>query len=167
MGSILVTGGAGYIGSHIVRCLVERDEQVLVVDDLSEGHRAAVGQVPLIVSDFADPEMLDRELGDGAVEFIVHMAAVCEVGTSMKDPSGYYENNPNTLSGLDLLLPETRLQSIVDRLSIPFFAMGSHFVETGMTPEDIKALYHGGSGHLTIEGHRYYGATLAESGFLN
>jgi UDP-glucose 4-epimerase len=93
VGKILVTGGAGYIGSHIVRRLAEEGETVVVVDDLSKGHRGALTGVPLIVSDFADAAMLERELGAGDVEFIVHMAAFCEVGESVADPASYYDNN--------------------------------------------------------------------------
>jgi UDP-glucose 4-epimerase len=93
MGTILVTGGAGYIGSHIVRVLTDRDQDVAVVDTLAEGNRAAIGETRLIESDFADDAMLDRELAGGEVEFIVHMAASCEVGESMDDPAKYYANN--------------------------------------------------------------------------
>ena len=88
-----VTGGAGYIGSHIVRMLQESGHDVAVVDDLSEGHAAAVAGVELIRSDFSDPDMLRRELSGGRVDCIVHMAAFCEVGQSVKTPAPYYENN--------------------------------------------------------------------------
>jgi UDP-glucose 4-epimerase len=93
MGKILVTGGAGYIGSHIVRRLEEEGDEVVVVDDLSQGHRAAVAGVSLVVADFGDPEMLEREMGSGGIEFVVHMAAFCEVGQSMLEPAAYYANN--------------------------------------------------------------------------
>ena len=93
MGKILVTGGAGYIGSHIVRVLRDRDQDVQVVDCLREGHRAAVGDAPLIEADFADEAMLERELGGEKVECIVHMAASCEVGESVRNPAKYYANN--------------------------------------------------------------------------
>ncbi|NIM01087.1 MAG: UDP-glucose 4-epimerase GalE, partial [Acidobacteria bacterium] len=93
MGAILVTGGAGYVGSHIVRVLTERGQDVAVVDDLSEGYRAAIGEVRLIESDFSNETMLDEELGSGDVEFLVHMAASCEVGESMENPAKYYANN--------------------------------------------------------------------------
>ena len=93
MGTILVTGGAGYIGSHIVRVLSDRGQDVAVVDTLAAGNRAAIGDIRLIESDFADDTMLDSELGGGKVEFIVHMAASCEVGESMEDPAKYYANN--------------------------------------------------------------------------
>jgi len=93
MKRVLVTGGAGYIGSHIVRLLQRSGETVQVLDDLSEGHAAAITGVPLIRADFGDPAALDAALGDGAVEFVVHMAAFCEVGQSMLDPASYYANN--------------------------------------------------------------------------
>lgn len=93
MGKILVTGGAGYIGSHIVRVLADRDQDVAVIDNLSEGNRASIGSIELIESDFGDTAALDRALDGGGVEFIVHMAASCEVGESMEHPAKYYENN--------------------------------------------------------------------------
>jgi len=93
MSKVLVTGGAGYIGSHIVRMLVETGREVVVVDDLSEGHRQALGDVPLTVADFGDAATLEKLLSDGCVEFIVHMAALCEVGQSVADPASYYNNN--------------------------------------------------------------------------
>lgn len=101
MGRILVTGGAGYIGSHIVRLLVEVGRETVVLDDLSEGHRAAVRGARLVVSDFADPATLAAEI-EGGVDFIVHMAAFCEVGRSVEDPASYYHNNVvRTLALLD------------------------------------------------------------------
>jgi len=93
MSKVLVTGGAGYIGSHIVRMLVETGREVVVVDDLSEGHRQALDDVPLTVADFGDAATLEKLLADGSVEFIVHMAALCEVGQSVVDPASYYHNN--------------------------------------------------------------------------
>ena len=83
MSKVLVTGGAGYIGSHIVRMLVESGREVVVVDNLSEGHREALGDVPLTVADFGNAATLEKLLADGSVEFIVHMAALCEVGQSV------------------------------------------------------------------------------------
>jgi len=109
LGKILVTGGAGYIGSHIVRRLVEQGESVVVVDDLSQGHREAIEGVPLRVGDFADVELLGRELAGGAVEFVVHMAAFCEVGESVTDPASYYANN---LSRSLVLLDQARRHGV-------------------------------------------------------
>ena len=93
MGRLLVTGGAGYVGSHIVRQLVEAGESPVVLDDLSTGHRASIGSVPLVAADFGDPDVLDELLRDGETDYIIHMAAFCEVGESMADPAAYYANN--------------------------------------------------------------------------
>jgi len=93
MGKIVVTGGAGYIGSHIVRLLTERGSDVVVLDDLSNGHRQAVGSAPVVEADFADPEAHERIFAGGDVEFVIHMAALCEVGASVVDPASYYANN--------------------------------------------------------------------------
>ena len=101
MSSILVTGGAGYIGSHIVRRLRDDGRSVVVLDDLSEGHRAAVGDAPLVVGDFADPELFDRTVATHAVDRVIHMAAWCQVGESVEQPARYYDNNVR--KSLDLL----------------------------------------------------------------
>ena len=93
MSAVLVTGGAGYVGSHVVRRLREAGREVVVVDDLSQGHRAAVGDTPLIAADFGDASILDDLLSGGKVRFIVHLAASASVGESMGDPSRYYRNN--------------------------------------------------------------------------
>jgi len=93
MSKVLVTGGAGYIGSHILRRLVDEGHAPVVVDDLSNGHREALGSVPLVEGDFGDSDLLDELLGDGETEFVIHMAAFCEVGASMRDPADYYRNN--------------------------------------------------------------------------
>jgi UDP-glucose 4-epimerase len=93
MATILVTGGAGYIGSHIVRLLLDQGHEVRVIDDLSAGHRKAAGDARLVVGELADHRVLDPVLADGKVKFIFHMAAFCEVGASMADPAAYYRNN--------------------------------------------------------------------------
>ena len=93
MSRILVTGGAGYVGSHIVRHLVESGREVVVLDDFSAGHRTAVLGVDVVEGDFGDPTLLDRVLDEQRVTAIVHMAGSCLVGQSMTDPGLYYRNN--------------------------------------------------------------------------
>lgn len=93
MSRILVTGGAGYIGSHIVRRLLDAKREVVVLDDLSEGHRAAVGDAPFVEGDFGDPPTLDGLMAAGDVAFVIHMAANSLVGESVTDPGKYYRNN--------------------------------------------------------------------------
>jgi len=128
MGTILVTGGAGYIGSHIVRVLSDRGADVAVVDNLAEGNRAATGDVRLIESDFADEAMLEQELAGGDVEFIVHMAASCEVGESMENPSKYYANN---LIGSMRLLEAARRHDV---RGIVFSSTAATYGEPRQTP---------------------------------
>ena len=98
---VLVTGGAGYIGSHTVRLLLARGHDVTVLDSLVYGHRAAVPADRLVVGDMADPKVLDAALGRGA-DAVVHFAAFAYVGESVADPAKYYANNlVATLAVLD------------------------------------------------------------------
>jgi UDP-glucose 4-epimerase len=91
--SILVTGGAGYIGSHVVRQLSERNENVLVLDNLSTGFRSAVLGKPLIVGDTGDRELVSRVLREHKVETVMHFAAHTIVPESVSNPLKYYGNN--------------------------------------------------------------------------
>lgn len=90
---ILVTGGAGYIGSHTVRALLERDHNVIVLDNLSYGHAEAVPAKCLLIGDLSDSTMVENVLAEHQIEAVVHFAAFAYVGESVKDPSKYYSNN--------------------------------------------------------------------------
>jgi UDP-glucose-4-epimerase GalE len=99
---ILVTGGAGYIGSHAVRLFLSRGHDVWVYDNLSEGHRRAVPAERLIVGDLAEVQRLDHALMLHRIEAVVHFAAFAYVGESVRDPGKYYQNNlVNTLHLLE------------------------------------------------------------------
>ncbi|MEJ0084580.1 MAG: UDP-glucose 4-epimerase GalE [Pseudomonadota bacterium] len=91
--SVLVTGGAGYIGSHTVLQLVARGERVVVLDDLSTGFRQAVRDVPLVNGNVGKREVVDRLLAEHNVDTIVHFAAHTIVPESVSDPLKYYGNN--------------------------------------------------------------------------
>lgn len=91
--SILVCGGAGYVGSHCLEALKAAGYDCVVVDDLSRGHRAAVGESPLYVGNIADDALMDRVFREHHIEVVLHFAAASQVGESMKDPLLYYENN--------------------------------------------------------------------------
>src|SRR5437660_6108472 len=101
---ILVTGGAGYIGSHAVRLFLSRGHDVWVYDNLSLGHRGAVPHNRLLVADLAEVHRLDHALLQLRIEAVVHFAAFAFVGESVRDPGKYYQNNlVNTLSLLDCM----------------------------------------------------------------
>ncbi len=102
---ILVTGGAGYIGSHVVKALGEKGYDVLVYDNLSKGFRDAVLHGELVVGDLADTALLRRVIKDFKPDAVMHFAAFIEVGESVRDPLKYYRNNAaNTLNLLDAML---------------------------------------------------------------
>ncbi len=101
---ILVTGGAGYIGSHAARLFLARGHDVWVYDNLSMGHRAAVPAERLIVGDLSEAERLDNAVMMHGIEAVVHFAAFAYVGESVGQPAKYYRNNVgNTLTLLEVL----------------------------------------------------------------
>jgi UDP-glucose 4-epimerase len=92
--TVLVTGGAGYIGSHMVFELLDAGEQVVVLDNLSTGFRDAVAKdVPLIVGDTGDDVLVGRLIREYGVQAIIHFAASLIVPDSVRDPLAYYRNN--------------------------------------------------------------------------
>jgi UDP-glucose 4-epimerase len=90
---VLVTGGAGYIGSHAVRALLNAKHEVWVYDNLSYGHRAAVVGAPLIEGDLHERDKLEAVLRANHIEAVMHFAAFALVGESVVDPAIYYGNN--------------------------------------------------------------------------
>jgi UDP-glucose 4-epimerase len=92
--TVLVTGGAGYIGGHMVLGLLDAGERVVVLDNLSTGFAWAVPEgVELVVADFGDAERVERLIGEQQIDAIAHFAARIVVPDSMLDPLGYYLNN--------------------------------------------------------------------------
>jgi len=105
MQSCLVTGGAGYIGSHTVAELARRGYRAIVLDNLSEGHREAVLDAPLEVVDLSDEKGLDRVFETHPVDGVIHFASLCYVGVSVTDPRLYFEQNlGNALTLLRVML---------------------------------------------------------------
>lgn len=90
---ILVTGGAGYIGSHVVRQLGEAGERLVILDNLSTGFRSAVTHGTLVIGDTADTALVDRLLQEFSVDTILHFAAHTIVPESVANPLKYYGNN--------------------------------------------------------------------------
>jgi len=93
MKRILVTGGAGYIGSHTVQLLIRRGFDPVVVDNLSKGYRHNVGANRLHVMDLADTEALGALMESEGIEAVIHFAAFIAVGESVREPEMYFSNN--------------------------------------------------------------------------
>jgi UDP-arabinose 4-epimerase len=111
--SVLVTGGAGYIGSHACKALARAGFRPVVFDDISRGHRQAVRWGPLVEGDLTDRARLAAALEQHRISAVMHFAAYAYVGESVTDPAMYYRNNfGGTLSLLDAMR-ETGVGSIV------------------------------------------------------
>jgi len=98
--NVFVTGGAGYIGSHVVRRLLEAGHRVRVYDNLAEGHAAAIPEETLVRGDLMDAQRLVEAMDEG-FDCVMHFAAHCYVGESMINPEKYYATN--VVAGLRLL----------------------------------------------------------------
>jgi UDP-glucose 4-epimerase len=92
--AILVTGGAGYIGSVTVERLLEKGEKVVVLDDLTRGHRSSLtGEMPFFNGRIGDRALVERIVRENAIEACIHFAALAYVGESVQKPAPYFENN--------------------------------------------------------------------------
>jgi UDP-glucose 4-epimerase len=112
--AILVTGGAGYIGSVTIERLLARGEEVVVLDDLVRGHRSALpADIPFYQGKIGDRQLVARIAREHALESCIHFAALIEVGESVLDPARYFENNVG--HGIELIgeLIQTGLRRLV------------------------------------------------------
>jgi UDP-glucose 4-epimerase len=110
---VLVTGGAGYIGSHMVKLLVESGAQVTVVDDLSTGHADAVRGRDFVRGDVADATFTKNLLQQKQIEAVVHFAACSLVGESVADPLKYYRRNVGGTAGLVEAMRQAKVTRLV------------------------------------------------------
>ena len=102
---IFITGGAGYIGSHVLKALGEGDHDILVFDNLSTGHEWAVLFGRLVKGDLEDRTFVDKTLRDFMPDAVMHFAASIQVEESLREPLVYYGNNViNTLNLLDVII---------------------------------------------------------------
>ena len=105
MSKVLVVGGAGYIGSHMVKLLLEQGHTVVTLDNLSTGFREAVWGGEFMEGDIGDQALLDRLLPAHGFDAVMHFAAFIQVGESVSDPGKYYQNNvANTLNLLNAMV---------------------------------------------------------------
>jgi UDP-glucose 4-epimerase len=112
--SVLVCGGAGYIGSHAVAELIARNEEVIVVDNLQTGHKHAVLEgAKLWIGDLRDEEFLDSVFAENDIEAVIHFAADSLVGESVTNPLKYYDNNVNGALSLLKIMKKYDVDKIV------------------------------------------------------
>ena len=114
--TVLVTGGAGYIGSHVVRLLQNPGNQVVVLDDLSEGFSARIGSAPLVRLDLAASDSVDnlvQVITEHQIRSVIHLAARKKVGESVERPDWYHEQNVGGLANLLAAMRKTGVQRLV------------------------------------------------------
>jgi UDP-glucose-4-epimerase GalE len=126
--NILVTGGAGYIGSHTCKELIRRGHRVVIFDNLGRGHRWAARDIPVIVGDLLDYDALLDALHGHEIEAVVHFAALALVGESCANPALYYRNN--VVGSLNLL------QAMVD-CKVPKIVFSSTAATYGVPKTDL------------------------------
>ena len=168
---VLVTGGAGYIGSVVTHALIQAGHTVVVFDDLSKGHREAVSrEAQLVVGDLSDRAALTGVLQNGGFDGVMHFAASIEAGESMVVPEKFFRNNTaNTLNLLELVL-EHRVPRVV------FSSTAALYGNPGRTPiEESDPLLPTnvyGESKLLVERmlewfHRIYGLRYASLRYFN
>jgi len=129
---ILIVGGAGYIGSHMVKQLANAGHNVITLDNLSYGYRDAVRYGEFVQGDLGDDKILDAIFNDGSIDAVMHFAGFIQVGESMTKPSMYYQNNvANTLILLDAMLRH-HVKNFI------FSSTAAIFGEPDYTPIDEK-----------------------------
>ncbi|WP_420097655.1 NAD-dependent epimerase/dehydratase family protein, partial [Brevibacterium sediminis] len=134
--AVLVTGGAGYIGSHVVRLLTERGDDVLVVDDFSTGIDARVEGLPVVNLDLAGADAEERlvsAIREHGVDSIIHFAAKKQVGESVEEPVMYYRQNIGGLTNILAAVEATGIESLVFSSSAATYGMP----DVDMVPEDL------------------------------
>jgi UDP-glucose 4-epimerase len=131
---ILVTGGAGYIGSHVVRQLGERSEDVVVLDNLSTGFRSAVLHGKLVVGDTGDRELVARVVKEHGIDTVMHFAAHTVVPESVTNPLKYYGNNTCSTRSLLQACSESGVKHFVFSSTAAVYGIPSGGVAAEDTP---------------------------------
>jgi len=173
-GTVLVTGGAGYIGSHTVQALRRSGRSVVVLDSLEYGHAEAVGDAPLVVADIADEAVVADTCREHEVTQVVHFAAYKAVGESMEQPTRYWHNNvantvrlidATTSAGADQIVFSSSCSVYGTPSSVPVdesapIAPESVYAETKATVERILSWYATTDGVRSVS-LRYFNAAGA------
>ncbi|MCC2593666.1 UDP-glucose 4-epimerase GalE [Tessaracoccus sp. OS52] len=131
---VLITGGAGYIGSTVASACEDAGHEVVILDDFSTGRREFVGDRPLYDGDIADAALLDRVFTEHRIDAVVHCAAKIIVPESVSDPLGYYENNVSKTVTLLQGLERNGVKRFLFSSSASIYAPDENFVVTEESP---------------------------------
>jgi UDP-glucose-4-epimerase GalE len=131
---ILITGGAGYIGSLTARHLADADHEPVVLDDLRGGHRAAVGDLPLVVGDVRDVDLVSGTIERERIEAVIHFAALKSVEDSVNDPGAYFDDNVGGTLGVLRAMARTGVRRIVFSSSCAVYGMPGALPVTETSP---------------------------------
>ena len=120
---VLVCGGAGYIGSNMTAMLAAEGHEPIVFDNLSKGHKAAIGKNEFVLGDLADYELLVKTLNRFKIDAVMHFAAFIEVGESVKEPLRYYYNNVSNTQNLLSAMEEAGVEKFVFSSTAAIYGM--------------------------------------------
>jgi UDP-glucose-4-epimerase GalE len=138
-GAVLVTGGAGYIGSHTAKALHERGYRPVVYDSLSSGSRDAVRWGPLVVGDIRDGEALRAAMAAHEVRAVIHFAGLIEVGRSVAQPELFWEHNVGGVAVLLAAMRETGVRRLVFSSSAAVYGQGGRGPLEAIREDAVKA----------------------------
>ena len=131
---ILITGGAGYIGSLTARHLAEAGHVPIVLDDLRNGHRAAIGSLPLVLGDVRDTDLVAATIEQNAIDAVIHFAALKSVEDSVTDPGAYFDDNVGGTLGVLRAMARTGVSRIVFSSSCAVYGMPESLPVTEGSP---------------------------------
>ncbi|MBZ8134237.1 UDP-glucose 4-epimerase GalE [Afifella sp. IM 167] len=143
MSRILVTGGAGYVGSHVCKALHAHGHEPVAIDNLSEGHDWAVKWGPLVRGDIADGEFVRRTIREHDIEGVIHMASLAYVGESVKDPGKYWFNNVGNAARLFDALAAEGVRDVVFSSSCAIYGVPERLpITEDLPPRPINPYGH-------------------------
>ena len=147
--TVLVTGGAGYIGAHTTRALVAAGHDVVVLDSLELGKRSMVGKVPLVVGNIADEGLVAAVVAEHGVDSCIHFAAYKAAGESMEQPGRYFANNVGGTNALLSSLQRSGVNAVVFSSTCAVYGTPEHLPVTEETPVHPESPY--GESKLLVE----------------
>ncbi len=147
--TVLVTGGAGYIGAHTTRALVAKGHEVVVFDSLELGRRSMVGDLPLVVGDVAAEGLVAAVVREHGVDSCIHFAAYKAAGESMEQPGRYFANNVAGTNALLGALQRSGVNAVVFSSSCAVYGTPEHLPVSEATPIHPESPY--GESKLLVE----------------